>query len=79
MDGLIYFSTCGTCGHRGSRYAKMGPRSTFALDARTGRIRWRFFDGRYSPIVSDGERVYLMGNTRLYGFAPTGRRERGAS
>lgn len=70
MDGLIYFSTCGTCGHRSTRYAKMGPRGTFALDARTGEIRWRFFDGRYSPVVSDGERVYLMGNTRLYGLAP---------
>ena len=70
IAGLIYFSTCGTCGHRGSRYAKMGPRKTFALDARTGRIVWRFGDGRYSPIVSDGIRVYLMGDTRLYGLAP---------
>lgn len=70
MDGLIYFSTCGTCGHRSTRYAKMGPRGTFALDAQTGAIRWRFFDGRYSPVVSDGTRVYLMGNTRLYGLAP---------
>ena len=70
LDGLIYFSTCGTCGHRGSRYAKMGPQGTFALNARTGRIVWRFFDGRYSPVVSDGIRVYLMGNTRLYGLTP---------
>jgi outer membrane protein assembly factor BamB len=70
MDGLIYFSTCGTCGHRGSRYAKMGPRGTFALNATTGRIVWRFFDGRYSPVVSDGIRMYLMGNTRLYGLVP---------
>jgi outer membrane protein assembly factor BamB len=70
MAGLIYFSTCGTCGHRGSRYAKLGPHRTFALDARTGRVVWRFDDGRYSPVASDGERVYLMGNTRLYAFAP---------
>ena len=70
MDGLIYFSTCGTCGHGGSRYVKTGPRGTFALDAKTGRVVWRFFDGRYSPVVSDGIRVYLMGNTRLYGLVP---------
>lgn len=74
IAGLIYFSTCGTCGHRGSRYAKMGPRKTFALDARTGRIVWSFGDGRYSPIVSDGIRVYLMGDTRLYGLAPIKKR-----
>jgi outer membrane protein assembly factor BamB len=77
MDGLIYFSTCGSCGHRGSRYAKMGPQRTFALDARTGVIRWRFFDGHYSPLVSDGTRVYLMGDTRLWGLAPIRRRKRG--
>jgi len=37
---------------------------------------WRFFDGRYSPIVSDGIRVYLMGNTRLYGLAPVRKRKK---
>ena len=41
MDGLVYFATCGTCGQRGSRYAKRGPRATFALDARTGKRVWR--------------------------------------
>ena len=76
MDGLVYFSTCGDCGQGGSRYVKRGPRGTFALNARTGRIVWRFFDGRYSPIVSDGIRVYLMGNTRLYGLAPVRKRKK---
>jgi outer membrane protein assembly factor BamB len=70
LDGLVYFSTCGTCGHRGSRYAELGPRRTFALDARTGRIVWRFNDGHYSPLVSDGHRIYLMGNTVLYALVP---------
>jgi outer membrane protein assembly factor BamB len=70
MDGLIYFSACGTCGHNGSRYAKQGPRGTFALDATTGKQVWSFFDGRYSPIVADEQRAYLVGNTRVYGLAP---------
>ena len=69
MAGLVYFSTCGTCGQHGSRYAKQGPRRTFALDARTGRIVWRFGDGHYSPIVADGTRLYLMGDTTLYALA----------
>lgn len=70
MDGLIYFSTCGTCGHRASRHVQLGPRRTVAMNARTGRIVWQFGDGRYSPLISDGRRVYLMGSTRLYGFVP---------
>jgi outer membrane protein assembly factor BamB len=74
LTGLVYFSTCGTCGRHGSRYAKLGPRRTFALDARTGRIVWRFPDGHYSPLIADGKRVYLMGDTALYGLAPSGRR-----
>lgn len=68
MRGLVYFSTCGTCGRNGSRYAKLGPRRTYALDARTGRIVWRFPDGHYSPVVADGKRLYLMGDTTLYAF-----------
>jgi outer membrane protein assembly factor BamB len=74
MDGLIYFSTCGTCGHNGSRYAKEGRRGTFALDAATGKQVWSFFDGRYSPLVADAQRAYLVGSTRVYGLEPCARR-----
>jgi outer membrane protein assembly factor BamB len=70
MGGLVYFSTCGTCGLKGQRYAKRGPKVTFALDARTGKRVWTFPDGHYSPIVADGERVYLTGSTREYGLVP---------
>ena len=73
LDGLVYFSTCGTCGRKGSRYAKRGPRITFALDATTGKRVWSFPDGRYSPVVADLNRVYLVGNTRVYGLEPVKR------
>jgi outer membrane protein assembly factor BamB len=78
MDGLVYFSTCGMCGQHGSRYAKLGPRRTFALDARTGKRVWTFPDGKYSPIVADSARVYLVGKTRLYGLEPADVRKRRA-
>jgi outer membrane protein assembly factor BamB len=68
MSGLVYFSTCGSCGSHGIRYAKRGPRGTYALNALTGKLVWSFPDGHYSPIVADGERVYLAGNTVLYGL-----------
>jgi outer membrane protein assembly factor BamB len=74
IDGVVYFSSCGTCGHRNSRPVKLGARLTYALDARTGKLLWTFPDGRYSPVVADGKRLYLVGNTRVYGLVPRGRR-----
>ena len=73
LDGLVYFSTCGGCGRHGSRYAKRGSGGTYAADARTGKLVWSFFDGRYSPVVADAERLYLVGKSRLYGLAPSAR------
>ena len=66
MDGLIYFSICGTCGPHASRHVEFGKPHTFALDARTGKLVWRFPDGKYSPVVADSKRVYLVGRTSLY-------------
>ena len=75
MAGLVYFSVCGTCGTRtGVRYAKKGPPGTFALNARTGKLVWSFWDGRYSPIVADEKRVYLMGKSRVWGVQPCPKR-----
>ena len=73
MAGHLYFSTCGTCGQNGSRYAKRGPSHTFALNARNGRVVWRFRDGRYSPLVADSKRAYLVGRTSVYGLVPRNR------
>jgi outer membrane protein assembly factor BamB len=79
LDGLVYFSSCENCGARVSRYAKRGARGTFALDARTGKLVWSFGDGRYSPVVADSERLYLVGNTWVYGLAPRVRHRAPAS
>ncbi len=42
--------------------------TTYALDAKTGGGVWTFPDGKYSPVVADGNRLYLVGYTRLYGL-----------
>jgi len=70
VDGIVYFSTCRGCGSHGSRYAKYGPRGTYAASARNGRLIWRMHDGQYSPVVADSERIYVAGHTRIYGFVP---------
>ncbi|HEX3455250.1 MAG TPA: PQQ-binding-like beta-propeller repeat protein [Gaiellaceae bacterium] len=43
---------------------------TYALDARTGKLIWSFPDGKYSPVVSDGLRVFLVGYARIYAMVP---------
>jgi outer membrane protein assembly factor BamB len=67
LGGLVYFSTCGSC----SQY-ESNPRArlTVDVDARTGRLVWRFPDGEYSPVIADRERLYLTGFTSLYGLVP---------
>jgi outer membrane protein assembly factor BamB len=66
LNGLVYFSTCGSCS---SYESNPRARRTFAVDARTGRLVWRFNDGEYSPVIADRERLYLTGFTALYGLA----------
>jgi outer membrane protein assembly factor BamB len=69
LGGLVYFSTCGSCS---SYESNPRARRTFAVDARSGRLVWRFPDGEYSPVIADRERLYLAGFTILYGLAPRG-------
>jgi outer membrane protein assembly factor BamB len=68
MNGVVYFANCQHCGRRASRFAKVGSLGTYAIDARNGRLLWRFADGAYSPIVADKNRVYLAGLTSVYAF-----------
>ncbi|HWG57118.1 MAG TPA: PQQ-binding-like beta-propeller repeat protein [Gaiellaceae bacterium] len=54
MNGVVYFSTL--------------EQRTYALDARNGKLLWQFGDGKYTPVVADRERVYVVGHARLYGM-----------
>ena len=76
LGGLVYFATCPRCGDRATRYAKLGDRGTFALNARTGKLVWRFPDGIFSPVVADSRHLYVVGRSRIFSFAPRNRRSR---
>ena len=52
MAGLVYFSTF--------------RKKTFARDIRNGRQVWTWPDGRYTPLVADEERAYIVGKEKLY-------------
>jgi outer membrane protein assembly factor BamB len=56
VDGLVYFATL--------------KERTYALNAGNGKRVWSFPDGKYSPLVTDGKRPYLIGNARVYGMNP---------
>jgi outer membrane protein assembly factor BamB len=54
IDGVVYFATL--------------KERTYALDARDGRLLWTYEDGKYTPVVADRERLYLVGHARVYGM-----------
>ena len=54
VAGRVYFATL-----RGE---------TYALDATTGTQLWTFPDGKYSPVIADADRLYLVGYAKIYGL-----------
>ena len=58
IGGIVYFATL----HR----------RTYALDAATGRLVWSFHDGSFTPVVTDGKRLFLVGWSKIYAFTPAG-------
>lgn len=56
VDGIVYFATL--------------KRKTYALDARTGKQVWTWHDGAFTPVVTDGSKLYLVGWGKIYAFSP---------
>jgi hypothetical protein len=43
---------------------------TFGVDARTGKRVYEFPADGYTPAITDGQRVYLVGFEAVYGLDP---------
>ena len=56
IGGVVYFATL--------------QKRTYALDASSGRLLWSFPDGKYTPTVAAGGRLYLIGYQVVYGMVP---------
>jgi outer membrane protein assembly factor BamB len=41
---------------------------TYALNVRTGKLLWSYPDGKYTPTVAEGKRLFLIGLARIYGM-----------
>jgi outer membrane protein assembly factor BamB len=59
LGRYVYFSDLGT--HR-----------TYGLGISTGHVAFTMDTGAFDPVISDGKRVFLTGDTGLYDLAPTG-------
>jgi outer membrane protein assembly factor BamB len=56
VDGVVYFATLA--------------RRTYGLDARTGKQLWTWPDGAFTPVVTDGKKLYVVGWAKVYAFRP---------
>jgi outer membrane protein assembly factor BamB len=50
--------------------AELRTTSTFGFSAKDGDEVFRFEDGTYNPVISDGKRLYIAGKERLYSLKP---------
>ena len=62
IGDVVYFATL-TGGTRSKG-------RTYALDARTGTLLWSFPDGKYTPVVAEKGRLFLVGYGTVYGMVP---------
>jgi outer membrane protein assembly factor BamB len=60
VDGIVYFATL----------KRAGNGRTYALDARTGKQVWTWPDGSFTPVVTDGSKLYVVGWGKIYAFSP---------
>jgi outer membrane protein assembly factor BamB len=51
-------------------YSDLGSDSSVGLDLRSGRPVFRFDDGEFTPVVSDGRSVFLIGYSTIYQLLP---------
>ncbi|HEY6463251.1 MAG TPA: PQQ-binding-like beta-propeller repeat protein, partial [Polyangiaceae bacterium] len=62
VDGVVYFATLHETHLKNGR--------TYALDARTGQELWTFPDGKYTPVVAERGKLFLIGYGVVYGMVP---------
>lgn len=59
VGNVVYFSDSGT-------------RSSYALNATTGRKLWQIHRGAFNPVISDGRTIFLTGHSSLMALRPRG-------
>jgi outer membrane protein assembly factor BamB len=58
-------------------YSNLSRKSTGAVGAANGRTVWSIGRGAFNPVISDGQRIYLVGYATLYALGEEGRTAQG--
>jgi outer membrane protein assembly factor BamB len=58
-------------------YSNLSRHSTGVVGAANGKTVWSIGRGAFNPVISDGQRIYLVGYTNLYAFGERGRTAQG--
>ena len=53
-------------------YSDLGLNRSAGLDLRTGRQVFGFPDGEFTPVITDGKVVFLIGYSTIYQMVPRG-------
>ncbi len=56
-------------------FSNLGKQNTLGLDVSSGKRVWYFRHGAFSPVISDGRRIYLTTYRTLMGLGPKGAKE----
>jgi outer membrane protein assembly factor BamB len=51
-------------------YSSLGSNTTTGLDLRSGRQAFSFHDGEFTPVITDGKVVFLIGYATIYQMLP---------
>jgi hypothetical protein len=51
-------------------YSDLGSNTTAGLDLRSGRKVFGFSDGEFTPVITDGKVVFLIGFSTIYQMLP---------
>ncbi len=51
-------------------YSGLGSNTTAGLNWRTGRQVFSFPDGEFTPVITDGKVVFLIGYSTIYQMVP---------
>ena len=62
VGDIVYFATLDGATRTKGR--------TYALNAHTGKLVWSFPDGKYTPVVAEKGRLFLIGYGTVYGMVP---------
>jgi outer membrane protein assembly factor BamB len=68
LKGVVYFSTLPAAGAKHTLGKESG--KTYAIDARSGKLKWSWAAGAYSPVTATSSLILLTGHHTIYAFKP---------